>query len=70
MDGPGQYYAKWNKPVRERNTIRFNLYVESNEQNKQNRNRPIDKEKTDSWKRGGGLGEKLKGTSKKKKKPS
>ena len=35
-DGPGEYYAKWNRPVRERKTITiwFHLYVESNKQNK------------------------------------
>ena len=35
MGGPGDYYAKWNKPVRERQ-IPYDLifYVESNEQNK------------------------------------
>ena len=34
MDGPGEHYAKWNKPVRERqrNTIWLYSYVESNEQ--------------------------------------
>ena len=32
MDGPGEHYAKWNKPVREFNTILFHSYVESNEQ--------------------------------------
>ena len=29
---PGEHYAKWNKPVREFNTILFHSYVESNEQ--------------------------------------
>ena len=32
MDGTGEHYAKWNKPVRE-STIWFHSYVESNEQN-------------------------------------
>ena len=34
MDRPGEHYAKWNKPVRERqipNTMQFHLNVESNE---------------------------------------
>ena len=31
MDGPGEYYAKWNKAFKERQ-IRFHSYVESNEQ--------------------------------------
>ena len=45
MDGPGDYYAKWNKPVRERhlNIVWFHLYVEPNEQNK-----PTNKIETDS----------------------
>ena len=34
MDGTGEHYAKWNKPVRERQIPRFHSYVESNEQNK------------------------------------
>ena len=33
MDVPGEHYAKWNKPIRERkNTIWFHSYVEFNEQ--------------------------------------
>ena len=32
MDGPGEHYAKWNKPVRERQIPWFNSYMESNEQ--------------------------------------
>ena len=32
MDGPREHYAKWNKPIRERHTIWFHSYVESNEQ--------------------------------------
>ena len=35
MDGPGEHYAKWNKPVRESEKdkyIWFHSYVESNEQ--------------------------------------
>ena len=31
MGGPGEHYAKWNKPIRERQ-IWFHSYVESNEQ--------------------------------------
>ena len=34
MDRPGEYYCKLNKPVRERNTIWFHSYVESNEQSR------------------------------------
>ena len=34
MDGPGEHYAKWNKPVGERQILYdFIHYVESNEQN-------------------------------------
>ena len=33
VDGPGQHYTKWNKPVRE-SIICFHSYVESNEENK------------------------------------
>ena len=32
MDGPGEHYAEWNKPVRERHMPWFHSYVESNEQ--------------------------------------
>ena len=33
MDGPGEHYAKWNRPVRERQIpYRFHSHVESNEQ--------------------------------------
>ena len=32
MDGSGKHYAKWNKAVREKNTIWFYSYVESKEQ--------------------------------------
>ena len=33
MDGPGEYYAKWNKPVRERQiAYDFTHNVESNQQ--------------------------------------
>ena len=32
MDGPGEHYAKWNKPVRERQIPYDFTYVESNEQ--------------------------------------
>ena len=32
MDGPGEHYAQWNKPVRESHTVWLHLYVESNEQ--------------------------------------
>ena len=34
MDEPGEYYAKWNKPVREIQNMWFHLYVESNEHDK------------------------------------
>ena len=36
MDGPGEYYNKWNEPVSETSAIGSHLYMESN---KQNRNR-------------------------------
>ena len=43
MGGPREYYAKWNKPDRERqNTIWFHLHVEPNEQNKQTNKIEID----------------------------
>ena len=29
IDGPGEHYAKWNTPVRERQIPRFHLYAES-----------------------------------------
>ena len=32
MDGPGEHYAKCNKPVRERQIAWFHSYMESNEQ--------------------------------------
>ena len=32
MDGPGEHYAKWNKPVRERQIPYDFTYVEFNEQ--------------------------------------
>ena len=34
MVGPGECYAKWNKPVRERQYHMISLICESNEQNK------------------------------------
>ena len=33
MDGPGDYYAKWNETEKDKYNIIL-LYVESNEQNK------------------------------------
>ena len=48
MNGPREYYAKWNKPVRERQIpYNFSHYAESNEQNwtnKQNSDRLLDTE--------------------------
>ena len=32
MDGPGEHYAKWNKPIRERQIPYDFTHVESNEQ--------------------------------------
>ena len=32
MDGPGEHYAKWNKPVRDRQMPYDFTHVESNEQ--------------------------------------
>ena len=59
MNGPGQYYAKWNKPVRERQvpydfTYMWNLI---NQNKLTNRNRLIYTEKrlTNSYQRGGDL---------------
>ena len=51
MDGPGKHYTKWNKPVRERQGPYDFTYMESNKQNKQNRNRLLDMENTQtiSW---------------------
>ena len=35
MEGPGEYYAKWNTPVRENKNYMISLlYMESNVQNK------------------------------------
>ena len=34
MDGLGGYYAKWNKPDRERHTVWYYLYMESKKYNK------------------------------------
>ena len=57
MDGPGENYAKWNKPVRERQipydfTQMWNLMHKIN---KQNRSRLRYKEQTAGCRRGGGL---------------
>ena len=46
MDGPGEYYVKWNKPVRERQ-IPYDLtymWNPMNKINKQNRNRLLNTE--------------------------
>ena len=52
MDGPGEYYAKWNKLVREGQTPYYfihmwNLMNKLN--NKQNRDRIIDRKQVDSY---------------------
>ena len=46
MNGPGEYYATWNKPVRERQIPLDLIYMWHlmNKINKQNRNRLIDVE--------------------------
>ena len=49
MDGPGGYYAKWNKSDREKQilcdfTYMCNLKYKTNAQTKQNKNRLIDTE--------------------------
>ena len=67
MDGPREHYAKWNKPVKERQipydfTHKWNLTT--NLTNKQNRERLIDGEQEDGW---GGGGHGVKGLSKKEK---
>ena len=58
MDGPGEHYSEWNKPVRERQ-IPHDLIHMWNLMNKinykQNGNRPIGREQTDSCQRGSGL---------------
>ena len=51
MVGPGEHYAKWNKPVRERQ-VWFHLHVKFDEQN---RNRCIDREQAGSSQKRGGL---------------
>ena len=43
MDGPGEHYAKWNKPVRDRQIPYDFTHVESNEQIE-----PTSKTETDS----------------------
>ena len=54
MDGPGEHYANWDKPVRERQ-IPYDfthMWKESNEKNwtnKENGDRLIDREQNDSW---------------------
>ena len=50
MDGPGEHYAKWNKPVRERQ-IPYDfthMWNQMNKLNKQIRSRLIDGEQDDS----------------------
>ena len=46
MDGPGEYYAKWNNPVRERQIPHDFIYMWNlmNKQNKPNRDRLVDRE--------------------------
>ena len=66
MDGPRLYHAKWNSQ-RKTNTTWFHLYVESKEQDKQNRNRLIDtdnKLRVAWWQGGWGLDEKSEGIEK------
>ena len=45
MSRSGNYYAKWNKPVRERHTTWTHLYVEPNVQNQL-----MKKIETEAWK--------------------
>ena len=52
MDGPGEHYAKWNKPVRERQTPydfthMWSLMKKLN--NKENWDRRIDEDQDGSW---------------------
>ena len=42
MDRPGEHYAKWYNPVKERQIPWFHLYVESNEQKKLTNKRETD----------------------------
>ena len=70
MDGTGEHYAKWSKPVNERQipydlTFKWNLINKTNKQAKYNQ-RHWNKEQTDSNQRGGGgeqQGEQGKGLS-------
>ena len=50
MDGPGEHYAQWNKPVRERQIpyVFTHMWNLKNQTNKQNRDRLIDGEQADS----------------------
>ena len=44
MDGPGEHYAKWNKPIREKQILYDFTHVESNEQTEL-----ISEIETDAW---------------------
>ena len=60
MDGPGEHYAKSNKPSGEKEiphdlTYKWNLINKTNKQTKYNQ-RHINKEQSDSDQRGGGRG--------------
>ena len=48
MNGPGEYYAKWNNPVRERQ-IPYDFMHMRNWPNKENGDRLIVGEQDDSW---------------------
>ena len=50
MDGPGEYHAKWDKPVREKQILYdfTHMWNLMNKLNKQNRARLIDREQDDS----------------------
>ena len=50
MDGPGEHYTKWNKPVKERKIPNNFTHVWNlmSKLNKQNKNRLIDGEQADS----------------------
>ena len=48
MDGPGEHYAKWNKPVRERQIPYDFTHVEPNEQTEQGKSGQIHRQQDDS----------------------
>ena len=49
VDGSGEHYTKWNKPVRERQIPHEHPYVESNEQTELTRKTETDSQMENSW---------------------